>query len=104
MTDKPRVDGAIIRSTLRRIVDALRNTPATNARETERKRNVLLRAAKHLDDALVQLDQKVILGTDPVTAWKHCADAAELLGEHKELESVIRDLNEVVTARAEYVP
>jgi hypothetical protein len=89
---------------LRRIVDALRNTPATNAREIERKRGVLLPAAEYLDKALVQLDQKFIPGTDPVTAWQYCADAAELLREHKELESVIRDLNEVVTARAEYVP
>ena len=104
MTAKPRVDGAIIRSRLRRIADSLRNTVATTESEAEWKGSALLPAAKHLDKALIQLDQRVIPGTDPVTAWQYCIDALDLLGEHTELEGVISDLNLVVMARAEYVP
>ena len=101
MTAKPRIDGAIIRSIQRRIAIELRDTVAINDSEAERKRDVLLPAAKHLDDALVQMELR---GTDPEAAMRCCIAALDLLGEHDELQAVIRDLDNVTMARVNYVP
>ena len=92
MSHQPRIDEENIRSALRRISAALMRKSNAMQADRDKRDQIFLPAAAHVDNALSCMQAS---GANTEEAVSEIKDALILLGTHEGLQSILDDLNAV---------